>query len=137
MQQHEQQQAVVEDLGKRVEDLTAMVKDLSSKNEFLNNQNAVLAKDLNDIKESTAMILEKAKTQNNSELAKLLREREASAAASAVAAAKIAELDEDIRSLQNAFTDQNSDTAVNEEVKRFMQIRKERGGESRALRNLL
>ena len=36
-----------------------MVQDLSSKNEFLNKQNAFLAKDLNDIKESTTMVLEK------------------------------------------------------------------------------
>ena len=57
--------------------------------------------------------------------------------ASAAAAAKIAGLEEEILSLQNAFSDENSDTAVREEMKRFMQAQKAWGGESRELRDPL
>ena len=57
-----------------------------------------------------------------------MREREASAAASAVAAAKIAELEEEVLSLQNAFADQqSSDKAAKDEMRRNMQAQKERG----------
>ena len=105
-----------------------MVQDLSSKNAFLNKQNAVLAKDLSETNDSTAMILENARDQNKGDLAKFLREREAAAATSAVAASKIAEREEEVLSLQNSFADQNAqDEAAKEEMRRFMQAQKDRG----------
>ena len=73
MQQHKEQQAVVEDLWKRIEELTAMVQYLSSKNESLTKQTAILFKGLSDVKDSSAMSLEKACNQNKQDLAKFLR----------------------------------------------------------------
>ena len=76
---------MVEDLGKRIEELTAMVQDLSSKNESLTKQNAILFKERTDVKDSSAMILEKARNQTKHYSDKFLRGREASTAASAAA----------------------------------------------------
>ena len=127
MQQQREQQNVVDGLELRIEELAEMVQTLSLKNESLTKQNAILSKELTDVKGSSAMVLEKARHQNKQDLAEFLRGRGASAVASAAAAAKIAGLEEEILSLQNAFSEKNSDAAVKEEVKRFMQVQKERG----------
>ena len=76
------------------------------------------------------MILEKARQQNQQDLAKFLREREASAAENATAAAKIARLEDEIASLRNAFSEKASDAAIMKEMRRFMQAQKERGGKA-------
>ena len=60
-QQQQDQKAVVEALEARNEELEGLVKTLSSKNDALHQQNAILTKDLSDIKESSAMIMEKAR----------------------------------------------------------------------------
>ena len=127
MQQQREQQVVVEDLGKRIEELAEMVQNLYLKNESLATQNAILSKELSDVRDSSAMVLEKARNQNKQDLAKFLRASEASVVASAAAAAKIAGLEEEILSLQNAFSERNSDAAVREEMKRFLLTQKERG----------
>ncbi len=70
MQQQSEQKAVVEALEARVEELAGRVQTLSSKSESLTKQNAILTKDLSDVKDSSAMILEKARNQNKQDLAK-------------------------------------------------------------------
>ena len=74
-QQQVDQQEIVASLKDKIEELVGSIKTLTSQNDALRARNATLEKELNAIKDSTAMILEAGKEQNKKDLDKFLRER--------------------------------------------------------------
>ena len=54
MQQQREQQVVVDGLELRIEELAEMVQTLSLKSESLTKQNAILSRELTDLKDSSA-----------------------------------------------------------------------------------
>ena len=84
------------------------MKTLTSQNDALGIINATLEKELNAIKESTAMILEAGKEQNKKDLDKFLRERKRASDYENAAAAKILKLEEEVATLQEALRRGNS-----------------------------
>ena len=69
------QQETVASLKDKIEELIGSVKTLTLQNDALCARNATLEKELNALKDSTAMILEAGREQNKKDLDEFLRER--------------------------------------------------------------
>ena len=113
----------------KIEELIGSVKTLTSQNDALSARNATLEKELNAIKDSSAMIFDAGKEQHKKDLDKFLRERKRALDYENAAAAKILKLEEEVASLQDALTAESAQGEETQaEMRRFMKAQKARRG---------